>query len=194
VDLPSFVTHYHLADRRPFLNLCDLPDDELDAVLADLGRLRRTGRHHRPFGRRYMEMRRATETRLRSAFVAAGGRPARRSPHYFVLGESAWYARLGERMGEVRIPLTALPAEQTSWTCSDSFVTMEAVAADDRSADDHHHRGRVFLLDELDAVLADIGVPSPAWADEHRDWRTWPRRAFVEVQLWSDEPVRAYLG
>jgi hypothetical protein len=74
VDLPNFVTHYHLADRRPFLNLCDLTDDELDAVLAD------------------------------------------------------------------------------------------------------------------------IGVPSPAWTNEHRDWRTWPRRAFVEVQLWSDEPVRAFLG
>src|SRR3954471_1530462 len=120
VDLPNFVTHYHLADRPPFLNLCDLTDDELDAVLADLGRLRRTGRHHRPFGRQYMEIRRATEARLRAGFVAAGGRPERRSPHYFVLGESAWYGRLGERMGEVRLLLTALPAEQTSWTCSDS--------------------------------------------------------------------------
>jgi len=38
VDVPDFVTHYHLAGRRPFLNLCDLGDDDLVVVMAELDR------------------------------------------------------------------------------------------------------------------------------------------------------------
>jgi hypothetical protein len=75
--LPEFVTHYYLAGRRPFLSLSDLGETELAAVLADLGALRRSRKQHRPFGPRYMSLRRLTEARLRELFIAAGGHPER---------------------------------------------------------------------------------------------------------------------
>jgi hypothetical protein len=87
-ELPGFVTHYYLAGRRPFLSLSELGDVDLAAVLADLGALRRAGKQHRPFGPRYMDLRRRTEARLRELFAAAGGQPERPAPHYFVLGDS----------------------------------------------------------------------------------------------------------
>ena len=92
-DVPRFVTHYHLADRAPFLNLSELSDPELTAVLAELDARRQRG-SHRVFGPRYMELRRLTEARLRRLFADAGGAPERTSPHYFVLGASAWYLGL----------------------------------------------------------------------------------------------------
>jgi hypothetical protein len=58
-------------------------------------------------------------------FVEAGGRPEWRSPHYFILGESPWFRGLAVNMKNVRLPLMALPHDQTSVTYPDSFAAME---------------------------------------------------------------------
>jgi hypothetical protein len=110
------VTHYYLADKRPFLNLSDLSDAELESVMSDLEWRRAHAGLRRVFGRRYMELRRHTETKLRRLFVDAGGRPERTAPHYFVLGSSAWYRGLAPHTREVAIPLSELPADVTSLT------------------------------------------------------------------------------
>lgn len=39
--IPDFVTHYHLADKRSFLNLSDLNEPELAAIMEDLERTAR---------------------------------------------------------------------------------------------------------------------------------------------------------
>ena len=130
--VPEVVTHYYLAGRKPFLSLSELADAELDAVLADLSMLRDGGRQHRPFGPRYMHLRRLTEARLRELFIAAGGQPERTAPHYFVLGELA-------------------------------------------------------------GLVEQFGLPDPAWDGDYRAWASWPVDAYIEVQLWSDEPIAEYL-
>ena len=71
--VPDFATHFYRASRAPFLNLSDLPDDPVTAVMAELIRERREGGQQRPFGRKYMEMRRAAGDRLREQFTALGG-------------------------------------------------------------------------------------------------------------------------
>ena len=128
-----------------------------------------------------MDLRRLTETRLRELFVAAGGRPKRPAPHYFVLGESPWYEGLAENMERVALPLSALPPGQTSVTYSDSFTAMQAEVP------------RVFLLSELPRLVDRFGVPDPSRDGDYQAWTTWPAEAYIEVQLWADEPIRAYL-
>lgn len=88
---PDFVTHYHRADRAPFLSLSDLTETEARAVTTDLAQ---AGGSERRFGPRYHQLRRDTERLLRERFIARGGQPQRRSPHYFVLGESGWFRGL----------------------------------------------------------------------------------------------------
>jgi hypothetical protein len=193
-ELPGFVTHYYLPGRRPFLSLSDLGDAELAAVLADLGALRRTGKQHRPFGPRYMELRRRTEARLRESFVVAGGRPERRWPHYFVLGDSPWYAGLAENMQHIQLPLSALPPEQTSITYPDSFTAMGLGTEPGPGEPPGPSRGRVILLGELPGLVEQMGIPDPSgWGGRYQTWTTWPASAYIEVQLWSDEPIKAYL-
>jgi hypothetical protein len=53
---------------------------------------------------------------------------------------------------------------------------------------------RVFLLDEIDDVMAEFGLPAASWDQRHEDWREWREAAYVEIQVWSDGPLRAYLG
>lgn len=193
--MPRFVTHYYLPSRGPFQNLSDLSDDEALDVMRELNRARRSGEHHRLFGRTYLRMRREAERRLREAFVAKGGRPVRTTPHYFVLGESAWFRGLGKEMAEVRLPLDALDAFTTSITYGDSFGTT-GVSAEFGVADppDDSGAAEVYVLEDLDRLLATFGYPSVA---APADYEGYERRVtgaqFIEVQVWSDEPVEAYL-
>jgi len=193
-ELPGFVTHYYLPGRRPFLSLSDLGDAELAAVLAGLSALRRAGKQHRPFGPRYMELRRRTEARLHEMFVAAGGRPERPWPRYFVLGDSPWYAGLAENMQRIRLPLSALPPGQTTMTCPDSFTAMGLGTGPGPGQPPRPCHGRVFLLGELPCLVEQISLPDPSgWDGRYQTWTTWPANPYIEVQLWSDEPIRAYL-
>lgn len=187
-DRPAYVTHYHLPDRAPFLNLSDLDPGEQTAVMAELDRMRLDGRQHRPFGRAYVELRRRVEQRLYDAAIAAGTRPDRRAPHYFVLGASSWYEALAPGMRSLRVPLTELPPGATTITYPDSFVAFGDAPPDDPAIQPHYRR--VYLLHELDALLANNPLPAPAWQPEHAsDWTTWPTATFIEVQVWSDDPT-----
>jgi hypothetical protein len=53
--------------------------------------------------------------------------------------------------------------------------------------------GRVFLLDELPGLVEQFGIPEPRWNGQYQTWTTWPAEAYIEVQLWTDEPNKAYL-
>ena len=121
--VPTFASHYYLPDRKPFLNLSDLDGIQLESVMGELDDLRGVGLR-RVFGRRYMELRRLTESRLYDLFVAGGGLPSRRVPHYFILGECAWFRDLHPQIRVVTVDLADLPAEVTSFTYPDSFTSM----------------------------------------------------------------------
>ncbi len=189
---PDFVTHYHLASRPPLLNLCDLPEDRLELVIAELEAERAAGLSSRVFGRRYMELRRRTEGKLRALFVAAGGRPKRAAPHYFVLGESRWFQQLAADMSRLTVPIADLPSEVTSFTYPDSFTAMGIVVEYGIAYERRPYHERVFRIEELAEVIGLYGLPPDepgGYGDYHRELF----ERYVEVQVWSDDPLRAFL-
>ena len=194
--VPTFVTHYHHAGRAPFLNLSDLPDEHLTLVLAELAVPAEQTVSARRFGPRYMALRRATETCLRERFVAAGGRPQRRAPHYFVLGASDWFAGLYLHAGTVRLPLSALPPEVTSLTYADSITAMGLGVPLGLPAPHPDHAGRVYRLDALHELAARHNPHADDAPDQlagYTGHQHQPVDSYVEVQLWSNEPVLAHL-
>lgn len=181
-----FVTHYHRADRPPFANLSEVAELEVDQVLAGL-----TGGSRRRFGPRYLPLRRATEARARELFVAAGGRPVRRCPHYFVLGSSSWFAGLYDEPREIRLPLSALTPEVTSFTWTDSISALGLGEGLGVPGPTEPWQRGLHLLGDLDLSRADAAVTTGT-----ADYVGYQRRVlqhYVEVQLWSDEPVAQYL-
>jgi hypothetical protein len=189
MEIPGFVTHYHLADRRPFLNLSDLEREELERVRSGLHALREHG-HKRPFGRRYIEFRRLTEGRLRELFAAAGGVRERNAPHYFVLGRCESFKKLAPGTEEVVLSLDELPAAVTSFTYCDSFEAMgfgERFGLPRGEVQPYHDR--VYRMEELESVIGEFGMPG---VEFDTLWQEQVER-FVEVQLWSDGPVSRFL-
>lgn len=185
-DLPDYITHYHLADRAPFLNLSDLDGDRVAAVLSDLGT---TGGSQRRFGPAYMRLRRGTERLLRERFRERGGRPIRQSPHYFVLGESAWFRGLYRDAREVRLRLDCLPPDQVSFTIPDSITSMGLLARLGHAQPMRPHHGAVFRLDELAEVIERYGRPHSPAAASYDGHQLEDFEHYVEVQVWSDEAV-----
>lgn len=191
--VPAFVTHYHLSDKSPFMNLCDLSDTELQGVLRDLESRRARGSLKRVFGSRYMELRRLTEARMRDLFTAAGGSPERTSPHYFVLGACEWYKALSPDMCEVVVPLSGLPSNLTSVTYPDSFTAMGLGAPFGLVRATRPYHDRVFRVEELPDLIATYGVPVDRVDDAYAGYHRRPFEKYIEVQVWSDEPIRSFL-
>lgn len=182
----DFATHYYRADRRPFASLSDVADADIYQALVglEIGSRRRFGQH-------YINLRRATETAAREAFIGLGGRPERLHPHYFVLGESAWFAGLYDEPREVRIPLTDLPPATTSFTWTDSIAALglglhlgvpQPVVEEDR---------HLYRLDQLDlaAAKARVGMTQP---EPYEGYQSRLLDQYVELQLWSDRPIERY--
>lgn len=108
-NIPQFATHYHHSSDPPFKNLSELDQNELVIVLEKLKRRRKAEpTNKRVFGSAYMQFRAETETKMRELFIARGGAPERKYPHYFVLGECPWFANLYPASEEVRISLLGL--------------------------------------------------------------------------------------
>ena len=190
--IPDFATHYYRASRAPFLNLSDLPGEQAMAVMAELTLERRAGLQQRPFGRTYMEMRRVVEERLRRQFAALGGRPERHAPHYFVLGESPWFRGLAVDMEEIRIPVSELPGAQTTITWGDSFAAMEATRDFGLAFVPRPYYGRLYRLADVADLAARYGIPKPDPEGYDGLAAADIPETFIEIQLWSDDPVRGY--
>jgi hypothetical protein len=190
--IPSEVVHYH-RPGRPFANLSDLDEGMLLRVLESLAAERTRGEHRRVFGRRYMELRRRTEARLRDLFLASGGKTTRTSPHYFILGQSNWFKGLADDMEAIVLPLTALPQEATSVTYPDSFTAMRLAPEYGLPYEYRPYHDQAFRISDIPDLIDTYGLP----ADEPGDYDGYERRPFeryIEVQLWIDDPVVPYLG
>lgn len=121
-----------------------------------------------------------------------GGAPERTSPHYFVLGSSPWFQNLARDMDEVRIPISRLPAQCTSFTYPDSFTAMGLIADYGLPYEAQPYHNQVFMLSSLPNVIESYGMPKD---DTEAMYDGYHRRVFekyVEIQLWSDEPIREY--
>ncbi len=193
-DFPDFVTHYYLPGRAPFMNLSELDETALWDVIQELQELRRAGRNQRMFGRTYMAWRKATEAKLHRLFVDVGGRPERSCPHYFVLGTCRWYEQLAPGTQSIALPLSSLPAHATSFTYPDSFAAMGLGPDFGQPYHPQPYHGRVYLLDELAHVVQDHGLPDDAPDSEYEGYHLRPLEKYIEVQLWSDEPVRQFFA
>lgn len=180
------LTHYYLPDRKPFLNLSGLEENELKLVLDDLREKNRRGESQRVFMDWYVEDRKESERKLRELFIRKGGRPEKLFPHYFVLGKSNIQKSLAKNTRELEIPLNQIPAEFISFTYPDSMASFDLLNEPENKMPYH---GELFLLEEILNVIQQYGMP----ADEIGFTSRYGYPKYIEAQLWSDQPVLSFL-
>jgi len=182
--IPNFLTHYFR--DRPFHSLTELPPDSMDRVLTNLRETRELPRRLRSVF--YFEQRRLIEETMFEQFVAKGGRPKRRHPHYAVLGESEIWAEIEPR--SVRIPVSQIPTHSISFTYTDSWAAYIDRDLRGRSIPRKPAYGVVYRFEELDELFQRFGWPGERWKTEPR----WEHDVYVEAQIWCDEPLRTFFS
>jgi hypothetical protein len=176
---PQFVTHYYLPETGPLRSLSDLPSGSNDPIFEDLlTRHQRDSKYRRRFSKDYLIHRRMVENRLRELFIARGGKPKRKNPFYFVLGESLWFKNLNAQHQELKIDISKLDPKTASSTYPDSFISLT------QKTKPFH--GQIFLLHEIEELVCTHGLP----CNDHlvpydRYWET-DFELYIEVQIWDD--------
>jgi len=195
ITIPDFATHYYPAEDRPFQNLSDLSGTQLSTQIEKLMlRKRSDPGYHRVFGPKYMAMRAKTETKMRDLFCVGGGVPERHAPHYFVLGESTWFEGLYSECRSVKLPLDAFPDAATSVTYPDSFVAMRYGEEFGLPSEPvHPAHNQVFKLADLPRLVQEYGLPCDSSQSNYANYHTRTFEKYIEIQLWSDNPVAKYL-
>jgi hypothetical protein len=171
-SVPTVLCHYFERSQGPFRNLSDLPLDDAERVLARLRGLGTTFASRRTTD--YLYVRRRLEERVRSMFIAKGGRPVRDRPHYLTLGPCRWLLEWYEDGLELSLPLDQFDPHAVSFTYGDTFPAM-------RIKDNRPYRGKVYTLSELPSLIATYGLPQHGNPDGARG----PER-YIEAQVWQE--------
>ena len=183
---PNYLTHYYT--EFPFRSIMDLAPAEQVRLVR---RIRALGNNRRRLTvPNYYMQRRRYEAIMREQFLAKGGRPARRHPHYLVLGESELWAR--QKTKSIRIPLASVPSDVISFTYTDSWYTYVDRELTGGEIPRKPQYNQVFRAEELEALFAEYGWPGDRW----KQWRTQPQFRhdyYVEAQVWTDDPLRQFL-
>jgi len=172
IIFPDFLTHYYERQNGPLLSLTDLPEEESEAVLEEI-RKRGDVLASRRYPE-YLSVRRELETAIRALFVVRGGQPRRPRPHYFILGECAWFEGWYRETACLRVALRQLDPLAVSFTYGDSFPAM-------RVRDGKPYRGQVYTLADLAEVVQKYGMPQE-W---NADGKLGPER-YIEAQVWQE--------
>lgn len=175
-----YLYHYYEKRKGPFINLSELSDEEAKRIQDDLRDEKKVFAGQR--NEEYLARRKYLEQLVRDMFIKKGGRPERKTPYYMVIGECPWLATWYEEGTYIRIPVTDFDINTLSFTYGDTFPTFS-----DRVTDDYEFRRNVYTYDEILKIIDKYGLPQNDWKDP-----VFAQPAYVEVQVWSDDPISKY--
>src|ERR1700730_2122720 len=85
-SLCNFLTHYFEADKGPFLNICDLADEQIESIIA-AEKDAETPFNRFALGLDFFKLRRRADELLTEKYTEKFGIKPRTRPYFAVLGE-----------------------------------------------------------------------------------------------------------
>jgi len=173
---------YHYFERSvgPFVSLSGLPLEQAQRIQNRLRIANKTFAAQR--NEQYLARRKYLETLTRTLFQEKGGHPVRQTPHYMVVGECPWLATWFEDSGCVQIPIEEFDLATVSFTYGDMFPTFSPLVTDGLE-----YRGKVYTYHEILGMIEKYGLPQDRWQKPD-----FAQPCYVEVQVWSDDPIVHY--
>ena len=181
VTIPETLTHYF--NEIPFQTLSDQPAESRASIIANM---QRTGNvPYRLTHCEYLPRRLRIEDQMHTAFVAQGGRPKRKHPHYLVLGRSPIWEKM--TTNQIELPIHSIPSNVISFTLTDSFYTFSPTTLRGIVIPPKPHRQRIYTLESLKMAIEEHGMP-PGYEDQTEEFDT-----YIETQIWDDEPLETFI-
>jgi hypothetical protein len=189
----NHLIHVYRKGTIPFQSLSALSDADATKIMQNLyieGAIF-WERFENPA--QYLKTRRQIEYRLREEFIAKGGKPRESYPIYMIYGRSKWLieapdAKTLSTTTEIQIPLSLFQKQDLSFTYPDSMVSFLLLNQKDSPYYLSDFHGKVFILDEIQALVQSNGLPGGKWGNN------LPRyfANYIEVQVWNQEPLLEY--
>lgn len=184
MTFPRFLFHYYELANGPFRNITEYGFAKAKKIQNQISKGFNSKRPEN-----YIELRLAVEKRIKEQFISKGGKPNRNDPFYFTLGECDWAKSWYVHPGVIKIPLTDFEPGHISFTYPDSIVSFQLYDEPKLATYRKDCNGQVFMLDEMNDVIKDYGIPS----DETRqaeDRLSYDK--YIEAQVWDDEIINEY--
>lgn len=182
--IPEYLFHYYELKNGPFLNITEQGYDKAENIQNTIIE---GWNSKRP--KNYLTLRFSLENRIREHFILKGGKPNRKDPFYFTLGEcefaKSWYVN----PGVIKIPLTAFKPEHISFTYPDSMVSYQLHDEPKLKTYQKDCNGQVFLLDEINTLIEAYGLPTEQKSQSEERLKY---DKYIEVQVWDDEIIKSY--
>jgi hypothetical protein len=187
------LIHLYGSNSVPFRSLSALSDAEAIRVMRALYRRGSVYWERFEDPQAYWALRRQTEQWLRRDFIAKGGRPHDPYPIYMIYGRTNWVQASANELTQattrqIEVPLALFEPEEISFTYPDSMVSAMMAAAQDLACYLPEFHGRVFTLEEIQAVVAALGLPGETWGT------TLPSHLanYIEAQIWNHRRLHEY--
>jgi hypothetical protein len=184
----DYIRHYYLHDKKPFLNLSDLQEDEMDYIVKKLNHRKESGDMHRGYPDWYFPQRKEAEFNLREAFINKGGNPERKSPHYFSLGRSLGYEWIYKHnFKSIDIQIESISSEiyfsigDTLWTFAKSYNP-------EVEFENKWYQGKLYNYKETIQIIEELGVDllCTESINQHKIF-------CIEAFIWSDRELNDLL-
>lgn len=182
-SFPEVVTHIYDPRRGPCRNICDLSEVQAERVLDEI---RASGL--RAIKSNYLQRRRLTEAWLIRERRRLLGPTKLERPVYFFLGDFS-DGKDPSRPRSLVVRLREFPPETLTFTYPDSMASLPIATRDDLRPQRKRYHGQVFTLGEIEAVVAEYGMPGERWKTDP----TMKYDKFIEVQVWDDRPIEKRL-
>ncbi|WP_378187074.1 hypothetical protein ACE939_01840 [Aquimarina sp. W85] len=182
--IPKFLFHYYELDNGPFRNITEYGYEKAEKIQNQISKGWNSKRPEN-----YIELRLALERRIKEQVISKGGKPNRNDPFYFTLGECKWVKSWYANPGVIKIPLADFKHEHISFTYPDSMVSFQLYDEPKLATYRKDCNGHVFLLDEMNDLIKNYGVPSNEKCNAEERFKY---EKYIEVQVWDDEIINEY--
>jgi hypothetical protein len=182
--IPKFLFHYYELDNGPFRNITEYGYEKAEKIQNQISKGWNSKRPEN-----YIELRLALEKRIKEQLISKGGKPNRNDPFYFTLGECNWAKSWYVNPGVIKIPLTDFKPEHISFTYPDSMVSFQFYDEPKLATYRKDCNGQVFLLDEMNDLINDYGIPSD---EKCLTEERFKYDKYIEAQVWDDEIINKY--
>jgi len=187
LEIPNYITHYYEEERGALKSVSVLDREAAREVIRQITEKNEGFSNNRPPS--YIDWRIEVENWLRDGFIKKGGMPKRKHPHYFVLGECDWLFTWYKNGRALKKELKEIDPSQITFTYPDSMVSYQLYQYYTlknnpyfKDSAYNEYNGEVFLLNELENVVAKYGLPK----GESKKGKPVGSEMYIEVQVWTD--------
>ncbi len=182
------VTHYYEAEHGPFLNICDLAEEQAARLLL-AEKDAPTAFNRFAIGDAFLRWRREADDLLMRAYAEKFGHPPEGRPYYALLGDFDRTLSMFRDGRKLELDVDDFADCELTFMYPDhahllSFYGSEAPRLFyDLPADDRYQgfRGRLFTLSELSESYRTSGIE--AMIETHQGLDRWAG-SYVEAHLW----------